>query len=226
MAKSKLSAKFAYPSDLVWSAACAAYRINGGYFKTPLVNEEGKITKPSNRELDTLYITEAGQQFITKEDREQGEFCRKGLLRNVTLTILKKVNQGLSEWDAVTNRTASLETITGLYELYVITALPKSYYQLLERETSDSRLARCDHVPVAPDGTRLELDVEVVRTNYSIKYNRYFVAGITPNNRSVFFAFGKRLPVGNRIKICGRVKRYTGSATQFSRVKLVEQEAV
>ncbi len=43
-----------YPADLVWAAACAAYRVNGGYFKQAEFTDQGQITRPANRDLVRL----------------------------------------------------------------------------------------------------------------------------------------------------------------------------
>jgi hypothetical protein len=62
------------PADLVWSAACAAYRINGDYFKQAEVTVDGKIVRPANRDLVRQYLAAPGT--VTASDVEQGCRCR------------------------------------------------------------------------------------------------------------------------------------------------------
>ena len=212
-----------YTADQVWSAACAAYRVNGGYLKHPEVTEEGRILRPTNRELVRLYLTDNSAQFVTVADQKQGTKCRSDLLKQATMSALRN---RASEWDLLTAEMASLKTVTTDYELSVITAMPKSHAQNLTRETVDGRLAYCDSTPVASVNHRVDIVGEVVRSNYSSQYNTHYVTVITETNRQVFFAYRERIEPGANIRICGRVKRHADRATQLSRVKISQQEVV
>ena len=212
-----------YPADLVWAAASAAYRVNGGYFKQPEFTDQGQITRPANRDLVRLYCVDTSLGFITDRDRDQGRKCRQDLLKQATMAALK--NQA-TEWTLLTAEMAALDIINTDYEVSVITAMPKSHAQNLARETVDSRLAYCDSDPVGRIDERVEITGEVVRSNYSNQYNTHYVTVITDVNRQVFFAYRERIEPGANIKICGRVKRHADRATQLSRVKIHKQEAV
>ena len=208
-------------ADQVWAAACAAYRVNGGYFKQAEVTDQGVITRPTNRELVRQYLAEPGS--VTADDLEQGRKCRQDLLKQATMSALRN---RATEWDLLTAEMAGLEKITTDYEVSVITAMPKSHAQNLTRETVDGRLAYCDHTPVAPVNHRVDIVGEVVRSNYSSQYNTHYVTVITQDNRQVFFAYRERIEPGANIRICGRVKRHADRATQLSRVKISQQEVV
>jgi hypothetical protein len=208
-------------ADQVWAAACAAYRVNGGYFKQPQVTDQGVITRPTNRELVRQYLAEPGA--VTADDVEQGRLCRQDLLKQATMAALR--NQA-TEWTLLTAEMAGLDTITTDYQVSVITAMPKSHSQNLARETVDSRLAYCDSDPVGRVDERVDIVGEVVRSNYSNQYNTHYVTVITDVNRQVFFAYRERIEPGANIRICGRVKRHADRATQLSRVKIHKQEAV
>jgi hypothetical protein len=212
---------FNLTADQVWAAACAAYRVNGGYFKQAEVTADGKIVRPTNRELVKQYLDEPGA--VVADDLEQGRKCRQDLLKQTTMSALKN---RATEWDLLTAEMASLDTITTDYQLSVITAMPKSHSQNLARENVDSRLAYCDSDPVGRVDERVELLGQVVRSNYSNQYNTHYVTVITDANRQVFFAYRERMEPGANIKICGRVKRHADRATQLSRVKIHKQEAV
>jgi len=212
-----------YTADQVWAAACTAYRINRGYLKHPEVTADGKIIRPSNRELVRLYLADDSGTFVTSADRKQGTKCRQDLLKQATMSALRN---RATEWDLLTAEMASLDTITSDYEVSVITAMPKSHSQNLARENVDSRLAYCDSDPVGRIDERVEIVGEVVRSNYSTQYNTHYVTVITDANRQVFFAYRERLEPGANIRICGRVKRHADRATQLSRVKIQMQEVV
>ena len=208
-------------ADQVWAAACAAYRVNGGYFKQPEVTDQGAITRPANRELVKQYLAEPG--VVTADDVEQGRKCRQDLVNAATMSALKNK---ATEWTQLTAQMASLDVITTDYQVSVITAMPKSHNQTLARETVDGRLAYCETEPVGRINERVEVAGEVVRSNYSNQYNTHYVTVITQDNRQVFFAYRERIEPGANIRICGRVKRHADRATQLSRVKLEKQEAV
>ena len=212
-----------YTADQVWAAACAAYRVNGGYLKHPEVNDQGVITRHTNRDLVRRYLLDAGEHYVTAADRRQGTKCRLDLLKQATMSALRN---RATEWDLLTAEMAGLGTITTDYEVSVITAMPKSHAQNLPRETVDGRLAYCDSTPVGPVNHRVDIEGEVVRSNYSNQYNTHYVTVITEDNRQVFFAYRERIEPGANIRICGRVKRHADRATQLSRVKIHKQEEV
>ena len=208
-------------ADQVWAAACAAYRVNGGYFKQPQVTDQGAITRPTNRELVRQYLDQPG--VVTADDLEQGRKCRQDLVNAATMSALKN---RATEWTLLTAEMASLDTITTDYQISVITAMPKSHVQNLTRESTDGRLAYCETEPVGTDNQLITVQGEVVRSNYSAKWNTFYVTMITDSNHQVFFAYREGLEPGRLIKLRGRVKRHADRATQLSRVKLEKQEAV
>ena len=208
-------------ADQVWAAACAAYRVNGGYFKQPQVTDQGVITRPTNRELVRLYLAEPDS--VTADDVEQGRKCRQDLVNAATMSALR--NQ-TTEWTLLTAKMADLDIITTEYEVSVITAMPKSHNQTLTRETVDGRLAYCEIEPVGTDNQMVTVQGEVVRSNYSVKWNTFYVTMITDTNHQVFFAYREGLESGKLVKLRGRVKRHADRATQLSRVKIHKQEAV
>ena len=76
------------------------------------------------------------------------------------------------------------------------------------------------------DNQMVTVQGEVVRSNYSAKWNTFYVTVISDTNHQVFFAYREGLEPGHPIKLRGRVKRHADRATQLSRVKLLQQEAV
>jgi hypothetical protein len=211
-----------YTADQVWAAACAAHRINGGYLKYPEIVDD-KIVKPTNRELVKLYLADASNQFVTEQDLVQGRKCRQDLVNAATMSALRN---RATEWTLLSAQMASLDRVTTDYEVSVITALPKSHDQNLARETVDGRLAYCATQPVGTDNQMITVQGEVVRSNYSAKWTTFYVTMITDTNNQIFFAYRERLEPGKLVKLRGRVKRHADRATQLSRVKILEQEAV
>jgi hypothetical protein len=208
----------AIDADLVWSAACTAYRINGGYFKEPeMIGDQ--VIRPTNRDLVRRALDQDG--LITDADREQARNCRRHMATTVTMQALRTE---LGEWSRITARVCDLSWVTSMYDFSVITAMPHSYVKQLKKESVDARLAGCDGL-IGKPGDKVELAVEIVRNNYSAKFNTWFVSAVTTDNHAVFFAYREEIRPESTLNIRGTVKRHADSATQLNRVKIVEVSA-
>ena len=200
-------------ADLAWSAACAAYRINGGYFKEPETVGD-QVIRHANRAVVRQALD--NPSLIDDTDRELARNCRQHLATSVTMQALRSE---LGEWAKITARICGLDTVDSMYDLSVITAMPHSYAKTLRKESVDARLARCDQL-TNKLGDKVELAVEIVRNNYSAKYNTWFVSAVTQDNQAVYFAYREEIPAETLAKIRGTVKRHTDRSTQLNRVKL------
>ena len=203
-------------ADLLWSAACTAYRLNNGYLKEPDVIGD-QVVRPTNREIVRQAL--ANTSLITDADRELAKNCRRHMARSVTLQALRAE---LGEWAKITAKVCELDTVDSLYDFSVITAMPHSYIKQLKKESIDARLACCQGT-VGKIGDKIELAVEIIRNNYSAKFNTWFVSAITKDNNAVFFAYRENIPTETHVTIRGTVKRHTDSATQLNRVKIMEE---
>jgi hypothetical protein len=215
--KKKYDTINAVDADLVWSAACTAYRLNNGYLKEPETVGD-QVVRPTNREIVRQALDNTA--MITDADREQARNCRRYMAAAVTMQALKTE---LGEWSRITARVCEQTKIESNYDLSVITAMPYSYVKALKKESVDSRLARCDETHAGQLGDKVELTVEILRNNYSAKYNTWFVSGITKTNLAVFFAYREQLKSDQTLKIRGTVKRLVDRATQLNRVKVMEE---
>ena len=205
----------AIDADLVWSAACTAYRLNNGYLKQPEVIGD-QVVRHTNRDL--VHRALSNPELITDADREQARDCRRYMASAVTLQALKAE---LGEWARITAKVCELDTVNSLYDFSIITAMPHSYIKQLKKESVDARLARCESVVIGKIGDKVELAVEIIRNNYSAKFNTWFISAITNNNCSVFFAYREAIDTDTHVTIRGTVKRHADYATQLNRVKIV-----
>jgi len=205
-------------ADLVWSAACTAYRLNSGYLKSPEVIGD-QVIRPTNREIVRQAL--ANPELITDADRELAQNCRRHMATSVTMQALKTE---LGEWARITAKVCELDVVDSMYDFSVITAMPHSYVKQLKKESVDARLARCQGT-VGKLGDKIELAVEIVRNNYSAKFNTWFVSAVTTDNYAVYFAYREEICPDTHVAIRGTVKRHNDRSTQLNRVKLV-QEAV
>jgi hypothetical protein len=204
----------AIDADLLWSAACTAYRLNSGYLKEPETVGD-QVIRPTNREIVRRAL--ADSSLITNDDREMAQQCRRHMATSVTMQALRTE---LGEWARITARVCDLDTVNSMYDFSVITAMPHSYVKQLKKESVDSRLARCQGT-IGKLGDKVELAVEIVRSNYSAKFNTWFVSAITTDNYSVYFAYREEIKSETHATIRGSVKRHNDRATQLNRVKIV-----
>jgi hypothetical protein len=204
-------------ADLLWSAACTAYRINGGYFKEPETIGD-QIVRPTNREIVRRALDNPA--LITDADRDMAQQCRRHMATSVTMQALKTE---LGEWARITAKVCDLDTVNSMYDFSVITAMPHSYVKQLKKESVDARLARCQGT-IGKIGDKIELAVEILRSNYSAKFNTWFVSAITTDNYSVYFAYREEIKSETHTTIRGTVKRHNDRSTQLNRVKLVQEE--
>ena len=206
-------------ADLVWSAACTAYRINNGYLKQPEVIGD-QIVRQTNREIVSRALS--NPNLITDADRDMAKNCRRHMAASVTMQALKTE---LGEWARITARVCELDVVNSMYDFSVITAMPQSYAKQLRKESVDARLARCQGT-IGKLGDKIELAVEIVRSNYSAKFNTWFVSAITTDNHSVYFAYREEIKPETHASIRGTVKRHNDRSTQLNRVKIQKQETV
>ena len=206
----------AIDADLVWSAACTAYRLNGDYLKSPEVIGD-QVIRPTNREIVRRALD--NPSLITDVDRDMAKNCRRHMATSVTMQALRTE---LGEWAKITAKVCDLDTVTSNYDLSVITAMPQSYIKQLKKESVDARLARTQEGGLqAKVGDKIDLTVEIVRNNYSAKFNTWFVSAITTDNYAVYFAYREEIRPDTHITIRGTVKRHNDRSTQLNRVKLL-----
>lgn len=201
-----------FKADDVWAAACAAQRTNGSYVKFP---PEGTKIETNRLIVDRLLGNPA--ELISDEDRAQGQKVRK-YYQALSFKILKGIKLGDFENNAML--IANRDEVAGNFDLGVITSLPASYERSAQRDDVNSRINFAQGSHVGPVGTKLTLEVEVLKANFSQQYNVFFITAITDTDSPVFFAFKRDFPVGTKLSIGGTVKAHRDNVTQLNRVKV------
>jgi hypothetical protein len=206
-----------YNADDVWSAACAAQRINGSYIKLSIVSEsDPATTKLSNRMVVEQLL--ADPFIITDEDREQGKKVR-AFYQALTFKILQ--GKQLSDFDNTAMLIANREVITGNYDVAVIASLPSCYERGVERQTTEQRVNFATGGFIGKVSDKVKLEIEVIKCTYSHSYNVFFVTGITVQDQPVFFSYKEKVPSGDTMNIVGTVKAHRDNITQLNRVKVI-----
>ena len=212
-------------ADIVWSAACAAQRINGEYVKAVtsyVTNEdilpESEQTPPKEINRDIINRLVADPSQITDADRVQAEAVRK-YYKAFTFKILQ--GKMLSEFDNNAMVISNRDVIESNYDVAVIASLPASYERAVKRDNLNRKIDSASGGFVGRVGDKVKLTVEVVRSVFSQQWNVFFITGITTDDQPVFFSYRETIPTGKTIVAQGTVKAHRDNTTQLNRVKLV-----
>ena len=212
--------------DNVWGAAVAAQRINGSYIKEtmykvdPAMSSNTVVDKRRNRDIMVDILANPAQ--LTVEDIAQGQECRKFLQNDITFRALKNK---LTEFDGSVSKVLAVEddfdTVKHKLELAVVACLPQSHARSLERQAVQDRVRQTSGDHVGNPGDKVQLDVEIIKSNYSLQWNTWYATAVTPDNHAVFFAYRQQLGVGAKCTIYGTVKAHRDGSTQLNRVSII-----
>ena len=209
--------------DNVWGAAVAAQRENGGYFKEEQWMPNATppyIAKRKNRDIMRDIL--ANPAVLTVEDIAQGQECRKFLQNDITFRALKNK---LTEFDGSVSRVLAVEdefdTVKHKLELAVVACLPQSHARSLERQAVQERVRQTSGALIGTPGVKVQLAVEIVKSNYSQQWNTWYATAVTADNSAVFFAYRQELAKGAKYTIVGTVKAHRDGSTQLNRVSIL-----
>lgn len=217
------SAKFTI-SD-TWAAACAAHRINGGYFKEnvwdhDLTTNQRTMTKRRNRDIMMEFLEDPTR--LTVDDIERGEHCRQFLQNDLTFRTLKNKT---GEFDSAIRKVLAVQglfdTYNHKYELAIVACLPQSVERSEIRQNSDQRVQFATGGLLGEIGDKVDLNVEVLNSNYSQQYGVFWVRAITEADQAIFFSSKVSYDVGTHLTIRGTVKAHKDNLTQLNRVKVL-----
>lgn len=209
----------------VWAAACAAQRVNGGYFKesTFLWDESthvNKLDKRRNRDIMMEFLQNPDQLLV--EDVEAGEQARDFLQNDLTFRALKGK---LTEFDSAASKclavTDQFKTVQHRYELAVVAALPASAARARAQQNQNERIRFARGGFIGTPGDKIQAQVEVLSAVFSKNYGVYWIKGITDQDQPVFFSSKKAFDVGTVLTVRGAVKAHRDDVTQLTRVKVL-----
>jgi hypothetical protein len=210
----------------VWAATCAAHRVNGGYYKESKPNLDpenpGRVTSVQLRNRDVMMQFLADPTQLTVDDIERGEHCRKYLESDLTFRTLKGKT---GEFDAAIRKVLAVQGAFDdhfhKYELAIVACLPQSVKRSEIRQNSDSRVQFATGGFVGKVDDKVELNVEVLSSNFSQQYGIYWIRAITEADQAVFFSNKESFDPGTHLTIKGTVKAHKDNLTQLNRVKVL-----
>ena len=211
--------------DNVWGAAVAAQRMNGSYVKetTYILDMDQNVSVvDKRRNRDIMVEILENPALLTVEDIAQGQECRRYLQNDITFRALKN---RLTEFDGSVSKvlavTEEFDTLKHKLELAVVACLPQSHARSLERQAVQDRVRQTSGALIGTPGIKVQLDVEIVKSNYSQQWNTWYATGVTADNSAVFFAYRQELARGAKHTIVGTVKAHRDGSTQLNRVNII-----
>lgn len=207
----------------VWAAASAALRINQGYYKETVYSHQGGDfevpVKPSNRQLMMQLLSQPAD--VTSEDRAMGASARNYLKQDLTFRALKG---RLTDFDQSSQKALALdefETDTHRFELAIAACLPNSYMRALDRQAVQDKLQQAQGGFIGQPGDRVTVNVVVLRSVYSQKFNVNYITAIDSQDRPVLFSCRESFDPNTGLTISGTVKVHRDNLTQLYRVKVL-----
>ena len=219
-----------YSVAVVWAAAVAAHHINNNrYIKVTEWDTQAEppvIKYRTNREVFTELL--ANPDRLDAGDYQAGQECLEWIRGDITFRAIK--NQ-LSDFDLSVQKVLAVEenfdSNIDKLALAVVPCLPASQARGVVRQESDARLRQTVNEHVSTVGSKVNLEVEVLRAVYSQNFNTWFVTAVDNQNRSVFFSYRGPLEAGSKHQISGTVKAHRdNNTTQLNRVRVLQKETV
>jgi len=215
MAKTKIE----FQAQDAWAAACAAQRINGAYIKAATKNMYGVVEPEGtpNREVMMNLLTVAPQDIL-QEDREQGDEVRR-YYQALTFKTLK--GGRLNDFDNTAMEISNQETITSFLHIAVMASLPSCHARAVIRDEGNRKINWANGGLIGNIGDKINLNIEVVKSVFSFKYNVNFVTGMTEQSQVVFFSYREKMEAGSKVTVKGTIKAHRDNSTQLTRVKVI-----
>ena len=206
--------KFEYQSELVWSASAYAFKMNPEYMNT----NSGK-DKTTNKQIMLMAIDDT--DLISDQDREMGAKMRKHFQ-----AYIFKITKGQQLNDFANNAMlfANRDTITSALEIGTIAYLPYLYTKESKQAEIQNRISFAGGGFIGTPGSEISIEIEIVKSVYSAKWDTNYITGFTESDSVVFFPYKKTLlEIGSKVKINGLIKNHSNdnNTTLLNRVKVI-----
>lgn len=207
-------------AEQVWTFAATADRINGGYAKEDQRSTDGQcVIREANKAMLRRWLREGYCGEDTEADRDVGLAARAWHRGRLLVTALKRP---LNNFEETLNRAVGLDELAlevNQLEIAIIASQIQSYRSGVAEE---QKMWGTDTTPLAPIGTKVECQVEVIKSVYSQNYNTNYIRAVAVDTRKVvMFNYREGMDPGTVLTIKGTVKAHREDCTQLNRVKVL-----
>ena len=213
-----------YSTMQVLAAACAAQRINGGYFKAGWQELQNSIlegsqkiraTEFSNRVLMERFLEQPHE--IEARDHDTADKI-VSWYRGKLFRVL--ASQRMSEFEHRVMKILEQPECQSRWDLSVLASVPDGYFRAMQAEAAQQRAQAATGGYVGTLGQRLELECEVIRSVFSQKWNTHYITAVTTQDQVIYFSHYCAYDAGVQLRIKGTVKRQDNNQTQLNRVRV------
>lgn len=212
-----------FTADQVWGAACAAQRINEGYFKEPMyqkdengypINFDAPL-KVANKLLVKKWLRDQDFSQVTAADYEAGVIARNHFKSYTLLAIAGKLN----DFQQTAMKMAAKDLFTGrdMYDFAVISCLPS----VAQRDAANNELKKeifASEQLQGNIGDTVVGDITVIKTRFNPDYNKF---KINARMGESFVDFWHSQELKGELRIKGKIKNIRGDkTTQLNYVKI------
>jgi hypothetical protein len=205
-----------HKAEDVWAASWQAYVANDKQYIKAIMPDV------PNHKTNRMIVEElmADTTQITQESRDAGEAMRRYFMG---LTFKMIEGKQLSEFMKGAYDAACKSEIKTKLELAIIASLPATYEKSAKRDDVDRRInfARGGYIGDGALSEKVTLNIEVLKSVWSQKWNTWYLTGITSEDQVVFFACKESFDIGTFLTITGNVKAHRDNSTQLNRVKVL-----
>jgi hypothetical protein len=211
----------------VLAAACAAQRINGGYFKAGWQELQGSVLQGSqtvrasefcNRVLMERCL--AQPQDIQDEDHDTAAKI-VAWYRGKLFRVL--ANQRVSEFEHRVMKILEQPECQSRWDFAVLASVPDGYFRAMTVEAAQERMRTAEGGMVAQPGQRVELECEPLQQIYSQKWHTWYVTAVTTLDQVILFSYRERIAQPGQLRIKGTVKSHENNITRLTRVRVLEK---
>lgn len=208
----------------VWAAAAYAHRYNGGYYKP--ADRTAVIARGQRVETNRVVMERVlrDQSLIKQEDRLLGSRARDYLSKHLMFRVLAS---NLSAFDQYIIKVCAIEDFVSFHNAHLYA--PASMISVYREETlmAEAVSRARDSSGLGTPGDRVDVEIEIVRSVHSQRYDAHFITAITTSNHMVFFAHKSRMPPGEKAHVRGTVRDHAkdslrGAYTRLNRVQVVQ----
>jgi hypothetical protein len=208
-------------ADQVWAFAATADRINDGqYVKEDQRSSDGQcVIKEANKSMLKRWLREGYCGEDTPEDRDVGAAARAWHRGRLLVTALKRP---LNNFEDTLNRAVGMDELALEIHQLEIAIIASQIQSHRTGVAEEQKMWGTDTTPLAPVGTKVECQVEVIKSVYSHNYNTTYIRAVTTDTRQVvMFNYREGWDVGTVLTIRGTVKAHREDCTQLNRVRVL-----
>jgi hypothetical protein len=177
------------------------------------------VIREANKLMIRRWLTEGYCGEDTEADWEQGRAARAWHRGQLLMTALKRPLSGFEDTLIRATDQDEFGLEINQLEIAIVASQIRSYRTGAAHE---QRMWGTDTTPMAAVGTKVECQVEVVKSVYSQNYNTNYVRAVTVDTRKVvMFTYREGWDVGSILTIRGTVKAHREDCTQLNRVRVL-----